>query len=162
MWNSYFNICVLALCAVVEILFKRCDQEKKKKTEQELHCLGEGIDHCILVKGWVLSFALQWWQGARGSCCCVLAAQPQLQDRQSDQLQFRQLNSSDLHKLMSWCSSWVIQESPVQVGKTFKGALWTLFLFSLLEIITPLKMWKSSKWNSEIWLNSVITSMSRR
>lgn len=58
MWNSYFSICVLALCAVVEILFKRCDQEKKK-AHQELRCLGEGIDHCILEKGWVFSLFLQ-------------------------------------------------------------------------------------------------------
>lgn len=52
--------------------------------------------------------------------------------------------------------SWVMQESPVQVAETFKGASLTPASYN------PTKSVKSSEGNSQIWLNSDITFMSRR
>lgn len=148
-WNSYFNIHVSAQCAGEKILFQRCDRKKKKCNR----------NYVSWVKALTITF---WWRAEcfpllsgdgrelralvlwlRSSCLhCTLAAQPLLQDRKSDQLHFSQLNNSDFHQLMSGCSLWVKWECPVQVGETFKCAIWSLFLFSLSEIIIPLKMWK--------------------
>lgn len=106
-----------------------------------------GHCHHVLVKAKVSIIAL--WQGMdfkvllppKEGQLTSLCTQPQA--HKWDQFQFRLLNSPDLHHLMTWCFR-SHQESPAQVGKSFKGALLPILLsfFFFLEILTLLKFEK--------------------